>query len=290
MLGPLEDYLRQFPALLPIMPLIVLLLRVTVLLGAALLAMRLGAALITRLFSSNNPGLKLDIRKAKTLEALLKSVLRYAIYFFVAITIIEALGVSTASIIASAGIVGLAVGFGAQNLIRDVITGFFILLEDQFAVGEYIEVFGVAGEVEEVGLRITKLRDFSGVLHIIPNGSIDRVSNHHRGALRALVDVRVLHEEDPEKVQSILEHVAAEVAKDMATVVAGPRVLGIVDVTEAGMTFRIWAQATPMEQWAVEREIRRRVKLAFDREGIRTPYPRTVLMPQDAVNPRPVND
>jgi small conductance mechanosensitive channel len=259
-------------------------------LGAAFLAYWVGNALITRVFNSHNPHLKMSTCKAKTLQALFKSVLRYAIYFFVALTVVEALGVPTGSIIASAGIVGLAIGFGAQNLVRDVITGFFILMEDQFGVGEYIEVFGVAGEVEEVGLRITKLRDFSGALHIVPNGSIDRVTNHHRGALRALVDVRVLHEEDPERVQSILAQVAAEVAKEVPTIVEGPRALGIADVTEAGMIFRIWARTQPMEQWAVEREIRRRVKLAFDREGIHTPYPRTVFMPQETANPRMIDD
>lgn len=197
MLGPLDAFLRQFPVLLPFMPLFVLLLRVTIVLAVAFLALRLGAVLIIKLFSGKNSGLKLDTRKAKTLEARLKSVLRYAIYFFVAITVIEALGVPTASIIASAGIVGLAVGFGAQNLVRDVPTGFFILFEDQFAVGDYIEAVGVAGVVEEVGLRVTRLRDFSGVLHIVPNGTIDKVSNHNRGYLRAMVGIRVAHRKTP---------------------------------------------------------------------------------------------
>jgi len=280
-LGPLEEYLQQFPILLPYMPLLVFLLRVTIVLGAAVLALRLGTVLIIKLFSGKNKGLKLDPRKAKTLEALLQSVLRYAIYFFVTITVIEALGVPTASIIASAGIVGLAVGFGAQNLVRDVLAGFFILFEDQFAVGDYIEAVGVAGVVEEVGLRITRLRDFSGVLHIVPNGTIDKVSNHNRGYLRAMVDIRVAHEEDPERVRQILEAVAAEVAKDTPAVVEGPLVLGIADITEAAVVFRLWARTEPMRQWDVEREIRRRVKLAFDREGIHTPYPRTVIMPSD---------
>ena len=153
MLGPLEAFLQQFPVLLPLMPFFVLLLRVTIVLAAAFLALQLGTVLIIKLFSGKNSGLKLDTRKAKTLEALLKNVLRYAIYFFVAITVIEALGVPTASIIAGAGIVRLAVGFGAQNLVRDVLSGFFILFEDQFAVGDYIEAVGVAGEEDPERVR-----------------------------------------------------------------------------------------------------------------------------------------
>jgi len=281
MLGPLQEFLRQYPVLSPYMPLVIFLVRVTLLLGAAILAMRLGNALISNLFSAEKSRLKLDQRKANTLAALLRSVLRYTIYFLAAVSVIDALGVPTGSIIASAGIVGLAVGFGAQNLVRDVLTGFFILFEDQFAVGEYIEAVGVAGVVEEVGLRVTKLRDFSGVLHIIPNGTIDKVSNHNRGYLRAMVDVRVAHEEDPERVRQILEHVATEAAKDIPMVVEGPLVLGITDITEAGVVFRLWARTEPMQQWNVEREIRRSVKLAFDRAGIHMPYPRTILVSSD---------
>jgi len=164
-------------------------------------------------------------------------VLRYAIYFFVAITVIEALEVPTASIIASAGIVGLAVGFGAQNLVRDVLTGFFMRFEGQLAVGDYMEAVGLAGVVEGVGLRVTRLRDFRGLLHIVPSGTIDKVSSHNRGHLRAVAVV-----------------------------------------------FRLWARTERMQQWDVEREIRRLVKLAFDRAGIQTPYLSAVL-----VNPRPLD-
>ncbi len=279
MFGPLQEYLQRFPGLLPYVPLIVVLIRVALLIGAAIVGIRLSTMLITNVFSVKNARFKLDTARAKTLAVLLKSVVRYAVYFFVAITVLETLGVSAASIIAGAGVVGLAVGFGAQSLVRDVLSGFFIILEDQYDVGEYIEAVGVGGVVEEVGLRVTRLRDFSGVLHIVPNGIIDKVSNHNRGPLRAMVDIKVAHEADPEKVKLILEEVVKAVALDTPEVVEGPVVLGIVDIVETGVVFRLWARTQPMQQWYVERVIRRRVKLALDHEGIHTPYPRTVIMP-----------
>lgn len=283
MLQPLELWLDKFPALRGYTAVIIMLFRVAMLLLLAKLVMRLGNVLIANLFNVDKSRIKLEARKARTLEALLKSILRYTIYFLVAVSIIDALGVPTSSIIASAGIVGLAVGFGAQNLVRDVLTGFFILFEDQFSVGDYIETAGVAGVVEEVGLRVTKLRDFSGVLHIVPNGAVDKVTNHSRGHMRAMVDVSVAYEEDPEAVRRVLDSVAAEMAHDNPDVVEGPRVLGISEFSESGVVFRVFAQTRPMQQWEVERELRRRIKLAFDRENIEIPYPRRVMIKRDDV-------
>jgi len=254
------------------------LLRVLLLIVLAKIGLKIGAIVITNVFAAENTRRRMEARKAKTIGVLLKSVLRYVVYFLLAISVIDALGAPTSSIIASAGIVGLAVGFGAQNLVRDVLTGFFILFEDQFSVGDYVEIFGVAGVVEEVGLRVTQLRDFSGVLHIIPNGAIDKVSNHNRGHLRALVDVRVAYEEDQERVRILLEGVAAQAATDIKEIVEGPTVLGIADFTESALIFRLVAQALPQEQWAVERELRRRIKVVFDHEGIETPYPRRIVV------------
>lgn len=173
---------------------------------------------------------------------------------------------------------GLAVGFGAQSLVKDILTGFFILFEDQFSVGDYIQTAGVSGVVEEVGLRVTKLRDFSGELHIIPNGTVDKVTNHNRGNMRAMVDISVAYEEDPDMVRRVLDEVAAEMEGSIPTIVEGPRALGIVDLTDAAVVFRVWAKTLPMEQWAVEREMRRRIKLAFDLQNIEIPYPRRVVI------------
>ncbi|MDP3487472.1 MAG: mechanosensitive ion channel family protein [Bacillota bacterium] len=283
LLEPVQAWLDSFPVLENYSGIIIFLMRVIILVLVAKLLMRLGYALIGNLFNTERTRFKMESRKAKTLDVLLKSVLRYAIYFLVGIAILDAIGVPTSSIIASAGIIGLAVGFGAQGLVKDVLTGFFILFEDQFSVGDYVQTAGLAGVVEEVGIRVTKLRDFSGVLHIIPNGAIDKVTNHNRGNMRAMVDVSVAYEEDPDVVRSVLDIVASEMAADTPTIVEGPRVLGIADLAESAVIFRVWASTLPMEQWGVERELRRRIKLAFDREGIEIPYPRRVIISKNEV-------
>ena len=283
LLEPVQAWLDSIPVLENYSGIIIFILRVVILVIVGKLLMRLGYVLISNLFNADKARFKMESRKAKTLDVLLKSVLRYAIYFLIGIAIIDALGVPTTSIIASAGIVGLAVGFGAQGLVRDVLTGFFILFEDQFSVGDYVETAGLAGVVEEVGLRVTKLRDFSGVLHIIPNGAIDKVTNHNRGNMRAMIDVSVAYEEDPDRVRSVLDAVANDMAADTPTIVEGPRVLGIADLAHSAVVFRLWARTLPMEQWGVERELRRRVKLAFDREGIEIPYPRRVIIAKNEV-------
>jgi len=221
-----------------------------------------------------------DEKRAITLNSLAKSTLRYGLYFFVGMSFLEVFfPKATGPVLASAGVVGLAVGFGAQNLVRDVITGFFILLENQFAVGEYITTAGLSGVVEEMGLRVTKLRDFGGELHIIPNGQIQQVTNLNRGSMRALVDVGVAYEEDLDRVSSVLARVVEEVKADLANVInEGPEVLGVINFGPSEVIIRIIAKAKPMEQWRVERELRKRIKEAFDREGIEIPYPRRVMV------------
>jgi len=278
MLRILETWLLGTPVLSPYAGVIVILARVIIIFLLAKVVLKVGAVVISNLFLREEASHRMETRKAKTLGALLKSVLRYVVYFLMVISIVDALGAPTSSIIASAGIVGLAVGFGAQNLVRDVLTGFFILFEDQFGVGDYIETFGVAGTVEEVGLRVTKLRDFSGVLHIVPNGVIDKVSNHNRGPLRALVDVRVSYEADATKVKLLIEEVLVQAAREVPEIVEGPTLLGMAEFTESAIVFRIIARAKPLEQWGVERELRRRIKEVFDREGIKTPYPRRIMV------------
>jgi len=278
MLKVLETWLLAMPMLSPYTGIIIILTRIVLIIVLAKVVLKVSAGVINNIFLRQEASQRMDTRKAKTLSALLKSVLRYVVYFLMGISIIDALGAPTSSIIASAGIVGLAVGFGAQHLVRDMLTGFFILFEDQFGVGDYIETFGVAGTVEEVGLRVTKLRDFSGVLHIVPNGAIDKVTNHNRGPLRALVDVRVSYEEDATKVRLLIEEVLAQAAREVPEIVEGPSLLGMAEFTESAIVFRIIARAKSLEQWGVERELRRRIKEMFDREGVKTPYPRRIMV------------
>lgn len=248
-------------------------IKIILLILLAYIAVRTGDAAINRILKEKDGDRLLPGQRLSTLRTLLRSLLRYGVYFIAFVTILNLLGVKVEAILAGAGVVGLAVGFGAQNLVRDIITGFFILFEDQFAVGDYITTANVSGTVEDMGLRITKLRDFSGELHILPNGIISQVTNHTRGSMRALVDIPVAYDENVDRVLEILRYLMEDIAKDMAGVITqGPDVLGVVAISPNSFTVRITTMTLPMEQWAVEREIRRRVKEVFEQEGIRAPH------------------
>jgi small conductance mechanosensitive channel len=211
--------------------------------------------------------------RARTLETLLLSTIRYSLDFFVALAVLQVLGVNVASLLAAAGIVGLAVGFGAQSLVRDIIGGFFIVFEDQFAVGDYITAGTTSGVVEDISLRSTRLRDFNGDLHILPNGRIDAVTNHSRGPARVMFTVEVAREEDLARVTAVLDDVCRAAAADLDAVTEGPRVLGVDRLTPSGVGLLVWALTRPLEHWGVERELLRRVKDALDAAGIKTPPP-----------------
>jgi small conductance mechanosensitive channel len=201
-------------------------------------------------------------RRRDTLTNILKKVVKYTLFFIGIVMSLEIFNINTASIIATAGIGGLAIGFGAQSLVKDIITGFFILLEDQYAVGDYVQIDSKEGIVEELGVRVTKIRDFTGELHIIPNSSITVVTNRTRGAMRAL---------------EVMERVSGEIAKTNDTIIEGPTVLGVASFGSSDVVIRSIAKTKPMEQWAVEREMRKKYKQAFDREGIEIPYSKVVV-------------
>ncbi len=249
---------------------------------AARLVLRFGGVVVDHIFSRRDEeSLFLEERRAQTLGVLLRSILMYVVYFVAGLMVLETFAVPTGSILASAGIAGLAVGFGAQNLVRDVITGFFIIFEDQFSVGEYVSVAGVTGVIEEMGLRTTKVREWTGQLHIIPNGEIGKVTNYNRGKMLALVNVGIAYEEDVDKAVEVLRKTSEQAYKDMAAIVDVPVVQGVVELADSAVVIRTIAQTVPGEQWAVERELRKLFKQALDANGIEIPYPRRVIIPGD---------
>ena len=172
---------------------------------------------------------------------------------------------------AGAGIVGLALGVGAQSLIKDFITGFFIVLENQFAVGDYIVSGDMKGMVEDIGLRVTKLRDSNGVLHMIPHGAIIRVSNYTRGHMQATVDIPIAYGQDISNVLSILQEACHHVGQNMAQVLEGPRVIGVVDWQAQQLIVRLVAKTVHLEQVTVETALRYQIKLLFDKQNIGPP-------------------
>ena len=243
-----------------------------------MLLIKLGNRFIDNILKKKARGYSSE-RRRNTLIMLLKSILRYGIYFFVVMIVFSIFNVPIESILAGAGIVGLAIGFGAQNLVRDVINGFFILFEDQFGVGDYIEAAGVEGKVEEIGLRTTNLRNFGGELHIIPNGAINQVTNYSNGNMRVMVDVGIAYEEDPAQAIAVLEELCRHILAEKQDVLReGPTVLGVQELAASSVVIRLWAKVLPMEQWQFARYLRQRIKEVFDEKGIEIAYPHMVLL------------
>jgi len=222
--------------------------------------------------------LQINDRRMNTLSEILKKVVKYILVFIGIVVSLDLFNINTTSIIATAGIGGLAIGFGAQSLVKDIITGFFILLEDQYAVGDYVKIGGLEGIVEELGVRVTKLRDFTGELHIIPNSNVQIVTNRTRGAMRALVKISIAYEEDIERAIKVLEKVSEDLAKSNENIVEGPTVLGVTEFGGSDVVLTVVAKTKPMEQWAVERALRKSIKEAFNREDIEIPYSKIVVV------------
>ena len=234
------------------------------------LSIRLALSVVRNVFERREGAPIIEDRRARTLVAVLTSLIRYVVDFTVVVTILSALDINTSTILVGAGVASLAVGFGAQSLVKDVITGFFLLFEDQFSVGDYVSAAGVSGTVEEVGLRATKLRDYSGEIHIVPNGIIDKTTNHSRGKRRAVVAVTVPYAEPVDRVLTVLSGVGEGVAAEKGQLLAAkPEVLGITAFADAGTVLTVTAETVPMAQAEVERALRIGIKRAFEREGIR---------------------
>jgi moderate conductance mechanosensitive channel len=215
-------------------------------------------------------------KRATTLAGIVRAASLVVILVLAVIMTLREFGYDVAPLIAGAGIVGIAVGFGAQNLVRDVITGFFILLENQYSVGDVVQINGVSGVVTNVGLRTTKLRDLEGITHIMPNGTVELVSNITKEYSQALVDVEVAYKEDLDRVREVLLEVGREMRQDPEYgpyMLDEPQVLGVEAFGPSGITIRMVGKTAADQKWNVTRELRRRIKIAFDEQGIEIPWP-----------------
>lgn len=260
-------------------------IRIILIIVAAHIAIKVGSRLIDVILQPKETSL-IDAQRAATLRGLLHSMLRYAIDFVAVLTLLLAMGLNITPILAGAGVLGLAVGFGAQNLVRDVITGFFLLFEDQMRVGEYVETAGVSGIVEETGLRLTRIRDYGGQLHFIPNGLIESMTNHSRGPMRVMFEVAIAHEADLEKALEVLQDACRQSETELKEMVEGPMVLGVNSLSEFGVNILIWGKALPGTQWQMARVLRQRLKLALEEADIEIPFPRQVrIMPMSGTDP-----
>ena len=218
--------------------------------------------------------------RAETLGVVLKSLAGFVVWSIAVITILGELGVNLGPLVAGAGIVGVALGFGAQSLVKDFLAGVFILVEDQYGVGDIIDAGEATGTVEAVSLRTTRLRDVNGAMWHIPNGQIVRVGNMSQQWARALLDVSVNYEADLAVAQATIKGVADEVWHDPAwsrRILEEPEVWGVEDFGADGITIRLVVKTQPAEQFQVLRELRMRLKTALDDAGIEIPYPQRTV-------------
>jgi small conductance mechanosensitive channel len=230
----------------------------------------LGAAL-----KEGNPD---AMRRAKTLGSVLENIARVAVVAFFIIETLQEFNVSVGPLVAGLGILGAAMGFGAQSLIKDVIGGFFLLVESQFGVGDIISVADKhIGTVERMTLRITVLRDLEGQAHYIPNGAMMDVVVLSTESAKAMVDVEVSRDEDLLRILDVLRELGVELAATMATVREPTEVLGVVTLNPHSCVIRTLTKVAPGEQWAVSRELRKRIVLRFQAEGFSGPVPQRVI-------------
>lgn len=253
-------------------------LRIAIIIALSKISIILCNNFINKIFKFS-PKLKLDEKKSSTLMGILKSIIKYLIYLIAGTTILNVLNFPTQSIIAAAGLGGIAFGFGAQSLVKDIVTGFFILLEDQYGVGDYVTIGSMTGTVEDIGLRVTKLRAYTGELHIIPNGGISIVTNLSRGNNLAIIDIGIAYEANEEKAMETVSKVAQQYYNENSDIVVkSPEMLGIISFGENDVVLRLIVYTAPLKHWMVERELRLRIKKAFEASNIEIPYPRRVII------------
>jgi len=259
------------------------LLRLTLIWVLAWVAGRIIRLIANRIVQAVDDGddtrLSLREKRGQTVAQLLRSVGRIVVLLIAGLLSLN-IFFDIGPLLAGAGILGLAISFGAQSLVKDIIAGFFILLENQFAVGDVIETAGKSGTVERMTLRIVMLRDLRGVLHIIPNGQMTVVSNQTRGWARAVVEVGVAYEVDVDRALEVFRDEAAAFGEDPAwahRLDGGPEVLGVESLADSAVMIRTLVRTLPGEQWAAAREFRRRLKARLDREKIEIPYPQRIV-------------
>ena len=256
------------------------LVRIAVIVLLAIIVYRLFKLVIGRIVQRNideeDPVVKrVREQRAQTIGGLLAN---FALIVVSIVTLLTVLGtfMEIGPILASVGVLGLAISFGAQSLVKDIISGTFMLLEGQFGIGDVVRVGDTAGLVEKITLRTTILRDLHGVVHIIPNGSIERVSNLTKTWSRAVLDVGVAYKEDVDEVIAVMKDIGEHFHTDAdwgPLLVEPPQVLGVEEFADSAVVIRMNAKTLPLKQWDVARELRRRIKKRFDAEGIEIPFP-----------------
>lgn len=260
-------------------------IKVILIIIVSVILIRIGKSFIRHLFKIGTKSpLRMEERRENTLVKLLENVLSYVVYFVALMMILGVFGIKIEALLAGAGIVGLAVGFGAQNLVKDIITGFFIIFEDQFSVGDFIRTGNFEGTVEQIGLRTTKIRSWTGEMHILPNSSIVEVTNFSLNNAVAFVDVSIAYEEDISRAEQVIQELLEELPEKYPEMVKTPELLGIQMLGASEVMMRVTSEVTPMSHWKIARVLRREIKARLDEQGIEIPYPKMVLYNKEETN------
>jgi moderate conductance mechanosensitive channel len=267
--------------------------RILVILVLAWIAFRVLGVLLRRIERSVGESptgtITMHEQRVKTLVSLVRSVGIVVILVITLFMVLNAIGLDIGPLLAGAGVIGLAISFGAQSLVKDIISGLFILFENQFGVGDVIRVKDLSGRVEKMTLRIVVMRDVHGVVHIVPNGEITSVSNLTRAFSRAVMEIGVAYRENVDRVMEVMRDVGREMWEDtewrplLTEEIAVP---GIESFGDSAVNIRVMATTVPLKQWDVARELRRRIKNRFDAEGIEIPFPHRTLYWGEGQQPR----
>lgn len=248
------------------------LVKVVIIIAGAWIATKLFNLVVIRIFRQK------EERHFRTAVPLVQSLFRYVILALGIVLILRAIGVDYKAIIAGAGVVGLAIGFGAQTLVKDFISGFFTLFEGAIATGDYIVTSNFEGTIEKIGLRVTQIRAFDGTLWTIPNGELTSFGNRNRDYMRAIVAFDLAYEQNVEQGMRVAEFAAKNwYDRHRERCLDPPEVQGVLNFGDSGIRIRVVCKVKPNEQWAAERELRLEIKKAFDEAGIEIPFPRRVV-------------
>ena len=229
---------------------------------------------------SNSAATERRVQRARTMGSVLKSVVTIVLFTVFVLMTLSELGINIAPLLASAGIVGVALGFGSQSLVKDFLSGVFMIFEDQYGVGDVVDLGEAVGTIEAVSLRVTRLRDVNGTVWYVRNGEILRVGNMSQNWARTVIDVGVAYHEDLTRVRRILQEIAHGLWEDdefKGQIIEEPEVWGVEALSPDSVTVRVTLKTAPLEQWNVAREMRERIKARFDYEGIEIPFPQRVV-------------
>jgi small conductance mechanosensitive channel len=266
------------------------LLTVVVVLGAIVLWLvvrRFGRKAVARIPGAvpTDPVALADYKqRVDTMWALIRRVLLLTLLLIVVLTLMAIWDIPIAPFLAIGGAIGVALGFGAQDLVKDIIAGFFIVAEDQFSIGDTVAVAGISGTVQDLQLRITVVRDLDGIVHYVPNGEIKVSSNYTQEFSAVVLDIGVAYSEDVDNVVTVLGRILDEFVAEEdwgSLVLEDPEILGVQELGDSAVTIRVRLVSTPEDRWSLRRELLRRVKIRFDAEGIEIPFPHRTVVPGD---------